>query len=83
MGLFAFFNQILGWLPAVIFTVLNERGVDIRWSFSVLCYFSITSFFLTFLIGDYSAAVNVKGNENVDDKADTVETAVVNAAEQP
>ena len=57
MGLISFFGQILGWLPALIFTVMNERGVDMRWSMSIVSYFLLTSCLITFLCGSYEDAV--------------------------
>jgi MFS family permease len=59
MGLISFFAQILGWLPALIFTVMNERGVDMRWSMSIVSYFLLTSCLFTFLCGSYDDAVEL------------------------
>ncbi|KAL7431573.1 hypothetical protein ACHAXM_002723 [Skeletonema potamos] len=59
MGLISFFAQILGWLPALIFTVMNERGVDMRWSLSIVSYFLLTSCLFTFLCGSYDDAVEL------------------------
>jgi MFS-type transporter involved in bile tolerance (Atg22 family) len=57
MGLISFFGQILGWLPALIFTVMNERGVDMRWGMSIVSYFLLTSCLITCLCGTYEDAV--------------------------
>ena len=57
MGLISFFGQILGWLPALLFTIMNEAGVDMRWSMSIVSYFLLTSCLMTFLCGSYEDAV--------------------------
>jgi len=57
MGLISFFAQILGWLPALLFTLMNEAGVDMRWSMSIVSYFLTTSCLLTFMCGSYDDAV--------------------------
>lgn len=57
MGLISFFGQILGWLPALLFTIMNENGVDMRWGMSIVTYFLLTSCALTFLCGSYEDAV--------------------------
>ena len=59
MGLISFFGQILGWLPALIFTIMNENGVDMRWGMSIVSYFLLTSCALTFLCGPYEDAVEL------------------------
>jgi len=59
MGLVSFFGQILGWLPALIFTIMNENGVDMRWSLSIVGYFLATSCCLTFFCGSYEDAVQL------------------------
>ena len=57
MGLISFFGQILGWLPALIFTLMNEAGIDMRWSLSIVSFFLVTSCLITFLCGSYDDAV--------------------------
>lgn len=58
MGLFAFFGQILGWLPALAFTSMNENGVDMRWGMSLISWFLLMSLICTFGIGSYETAVS-------------------------
>ena len=66
MGLFAFANSIIGWLPALVFTTLNENGVNMRLSVGNLSVFLFISFFLTFMIGSYDDAVaKVKPSKSV------------------
>uniref|UniRef100_A0A7S2KJ80 Major facilitator superfamily (MFS) profile domain-containing protein n=1 Tax=Skeletonema marinoi TaxID=267567 RepID=A0A7S2KJ80_9STRA len=59
MGLISFFGQIMGWLPALLFTIMNENGVDMRWSMSLISYFLATSCCLTFMCGSYEDAVQL------------------------
>jgi len=57
MGMFTFVTQVVGWLPALIFSIMNEKGVDMRWGVSVLAWFLVVSILLLFGVGDYDAAV--------------------------
>ena len=57
MGMFTFVTQVIGWLPALIFSIMNEKGVDMRWGVSVLAWFLVVSILLLFGVGDYDAAV--------------------------
>ena len=57
MGMFTFVTQVIGWLPALIFSIMNEKGVDMRWGVSVLAWFLLLSILLLFGVGDYDAAV--------------------------
>uniref|UniRef100_A0A7S2A352 Major facilitator superfamily (MFS) profile domain-containing protein n=1 Tax=Ditylum brightwellii TaxID=49249 RepID=A0A7S2A352_9STRA len=57
MGVFAFFAQLLGWLPPLIFSIMNSRGVDMRWGIAMIAFFILFAFYITLLIGDYDAAV--------------------------
>lgn len=57
MGMFTFVTQVIGWLPALIFSIMNEKGVDMRWGVSVLAWFLLLSVLLLFGVGDYDAAV--------------------------
>jgi len=57
MGFFMFFGNLLGWLPPIIFTVMNEKGVRMQYAFCVLPVFSAISLFFTFLMGSYEEAI--------------------------
>ena len=57
MGIFTFVTQVVGWLPALIFSIMNEKGVNMQWSVSVLAWFLFVSILLLFGVGDYDAAV--------------------------
>lgn len=57
MGLFTFFGSILSWLPPLLFTTLNERGIGMQWGLAILPFFSAVSLFWTILMGGYDDAV--------------------------
>eukprot|EP00547_Thalassionema_nitzschioides_P008152 CAMPEP_0194228652 /NCGR_PEP_ID=MMETSP0156-20130528/43481_1 /TAXON_ID=33649 /ORGANISM="Thalassionema nitzschioides, Strain L26-B" /LENGTH=727 /DNA_ID=CAMNT_0038961171 /DNA_START=36 /DNA_END=2220 /DNA_ORIENTATION=- len=57
MGFFAFFGNLLSWLPPILFTILNEQGVSMKIGFSLLPAFSFVSLFFSLFMGSYSDAV--------------------------
>jgi MFS-type transporter involved in bile tolerance (Atg22 family) len=57
MGLFVTYGLILSWLPPLIFTAMNERGIDMRWGLSIIAFFSALAFVCTLPIGKYALAV--------------------------
>lgn len=57
MGLISFFGQILGWLPLVVFLLMNQAGVDMRWGLSTISFFLVTSFLFTLMVGPFDDAV--------------------------
>jgi MFS transporter, UMF1 family len=59
MGIFVFFGSIIGWLPTLLFTVLNERGVDMRVGLALLPIFFFLALACTVCIGDYNEAVKL------------------------
>lgn len=69
MGLFTFAGQIFGWVPPLIFTTMNENGIDMRWGFSLLSWFTAAGLFVTLFIGSYEDAVaQVQPENDVDTK---------------
>jgi MFS-type transporter involved in bile tolerance (Atg22 family) len=56
MGLVSFFGQILGWLPSFFFTLMNEKGVDMRWGLSLIAWFLLMSFCCTLMCGSFETA---------------------------
>jgi MFS-type transporter involved in bile tolerance (Atg22 family) len=72
MGLFVFAGQILGWLPPVVFTILNERNVDMRWSLSIIAFFTFFAFLCTLPMGSYGSAVEQVAEEQDISKESTV-----------
>ena len=57
MGLFTFMGQIIGWLPPLLYTILNENGVNQRWGLAIIPVFCISAVILTLPMGSYEDAV--------------------------
>jgi hypothetical protein len=86
MGVYLFAGQILTWLPPLVFTVLNEVGVNQRIGVGTLAVYFLIGAVALVLMGSYPAAVSVAGrmhspiptDENEDQSAkaklDLVET---------
>mmetsp|Transcript_20010 Transcript_20010/g.57935 ORF Transcript_20010/g.57935 Transcript_20010/m.57935 type:complete len:539 (-) Transcript_20010:529-2145(-) len=71
MGFFSFCAQILGWLPALLFSIMVEKGVSMRWGMSLVAVFLLLAIFFTYFIGNYDAAVAQVARE--DELAEPVE----------
>lgn len=56
MGLFTFCSQIIGWLPPLLFTALNQRGIDMRWGLSLIVFFILIALICTLGMGTYEQA---------------------------
>jgi MFS transporter, UMF1 family len=57
MGTYICACQFLSWLPPLIFSVMNEMGFSMRIGLISLTIYFTVSFFILFLVGDYSEAV--------------------------
>lgn len=75
MGLFTFVNQVLGWAPALIVTLLNENDIDRIWSIMVLCAFCLFSVFCTFFMGDYAEACSLVERDSEEKRQEMVGAA--------
>lgn len=56
MGLFSFCNQILGWLPPLLVTILNQNNIKLRFGMLVVPAFCMISVTLTLPMGNYKEA---------------------------
>jgi MFS-type transporter involved in bile tolerance (Atg22 family) len=56
MGLFTFLGQILGWLPPLLVTIGNERGMALRYGLLVVSGFCLLAVVCTLPMGDYKTA---------------------------
>lgn len=65
MGFFLFSGQILTWLPPLIFTVLNEAGVNQRISIGTQAIFFFLGILALCCMGNYRAAVEMAGRMHV------------------
>lgn len=58
MGMFVFFRLVIGWLPPLVFTILNEKGVSLRIAIgSLAVYFVIGLFAYWRIVANKSPAV--------------------------
>lgn len=57
MGLISFFGQIVGWMPVLVFTALNEAGVSMRWGLGSISFFLLASCLISLGCGSYENAV--------------------------
>lgn len=53
MGLYILSGQIIAWMPPVLFTVLNEAGFDMTYSFASLDIFFVISIVFFLIIGSH------------------------------
>jgi len=75
MGMFTFVTQVIGWLPALIFSIMNERGIDMRWGVSILCWMMAISVALLSGVGKYEDAVKQVKEEGEREQAELAATA--------
>jgi MFS-type transporter involved in bile tolerance (Atg22 family) len=59
MGFYLFASQILVWAPTLLFTILNEVGVNPRLSLLVLVVFFAGALFSLWMVGPYEEVVRV------------------------
>jgi MFS family permease len=64
MGCFFFIGQVLGWLPPLLFTVMNEHGVNMRWGFGVISFFCAFAVLCTLPMGSYRHATELVARES-------------------
>jgi hypothetical protein len=64
MGCFFFIGQVLGWLPPLIFTIMNENGVNMRWGFGVISFFCAFAVLCTLPMGSYRHATELVARES-------------------
>ena len=57
MGIYLFAGQILLWMPSLIFTLLNENGVNMRIGIASVGVSFLVALLAFFLMGDYDEAV--------------------------
>ena len=56
MGLFVFVGQIFGWLPSLLFTIINEKGIEQQWGLGLVGAFCIAAVVCTLPMGGYDDA---------------------------
>jgi len=77
MGYYLFCGQILLWLPSLIFTILNENGVNMRIGIASVGAFFLIALVAYFIMGNYKEAMRVaaEGNGADDDAAGSLSEA--------
>ena len=63
MGYYLFAGQILLWLPLLIFTVLNEKGVNMRIGIASVGGFFVAALVAYIYVGSYKEAVRIANEE--------------------
>merc|ERR1712176_205026 len=66
MGIFLWATFILGWLPPLVFTVMNESIVPMRLAFATLCLYWFAAFLFYCLVGNYQDAVEHAKKKNAE-----------------
>jgi MFS-type transporter involved in bile tolerance (Atg22 family) len=75
MGLFVFAGQILGWLPPLTVTLMNEHDVDLKWSLMVVCAFCIFAVLMTLPMGSYEDAKEMVARDSAEKLRQVCEAA--------
>lgn len=57
MGTIIFAGTCLNWFPSLMFTVINEAGMSMRWGLATLDIFFVLAFLVLFLVGSHENAV--------------------------
>lgn len=70
MGFYLFCGQVLTWWPPLLFTALNEAGVDSQMAVCTLGVWFLLGIGCIVAVGDYGAAVRVAGRGHILDHAD-------------
>ena len=74
MGFYLFSSQVLGWLPSLMFTAMNEAGVSQRVGLSMLIAFFLGGIVALWMMGPYDDAVRLareeEGDTGVEEKTD-------------
>jgi hypothetical protein len=79
MGLFVFAGQLLGWLPALLFTIMNENNVDIRWGMGLVSAFCMAAVVCTLPMGNYNEAVALVAKDSEEKLASVIAATTKNA----
>lgn len=65
MGVYLFAGQVLTWLPPLIFTVINEQGIDERVGVGTLSIYFVLGIVALLCMGNYQKAVEVAGRSEL------------------
>lgn len=82
MGYYLFAGQTLIWLPSLIFTILNENGVNMRIGIASVGLFFLVAFLSYFFMGNYAEATRVANENGEDDDSSVQNTSPSRAGER-
>merc|ERR1712045_849954 len=69
-GFFIYCTQILGWLPPLVFTVMNESGINLSWGGIHLNAYFFLGFCLTWLMPPWKICmIDTSGDNRMSMKA--------------
>jgi len=71
MGVFLFSGQVLSWLPPLIFTAMNEAGVNQSFGIGSLCIYFFLGLIALCRIGDYRKAEAQTGRHSTVDESNS------------
>ena len=61
MGVYLFAGQVWTWIPPLIFTVMNEAGINQSVGIGILSVYFFLGWIGLFMIGDYDKAIQQTG----------------------
>jgi len=67
MGFYLFADQLLSWLPPLVYTALNEAGISQRIGLATLNIYFLIALVAYFMMGNYRAAVETAGRSTAGD----------------
>ncbi len=63
-GFYLYCTQVLGWLPPLIFTIMNEAGIDLYWGGVHLNIYFFISFCLYSFLPKWEECLEITAGEN-------------------
>lgn len=76
MGLFVFAGQVIGWLPPLLFTIMNEKDVPVRYGVGLVSIFTFVAVIFTLPMGNYDRAVQLAFSDSEDKLKEVVSKSV-------
>lgn len=67
MGLYEFASTILSWFPPLLFTLMNENGIDMRYGLSAFGGFFLLGVLSLSRMGDYNAVITATKTHEQDE----------------
>jgi MFS transporter, UMF1 family len=78
MGLYVFASQILSWVPPLVFTLMNENGIEMKYGLSTFGGYLFLAFLCLLAIGNYKRVISgTKSHEQDEMNAVTLKIRAV------